>query len=61
LVKANSIRLKQKIQSVLKSDFIKKFSIYGFGQFFNLITPLLVVPYIVSICGEEGYGKEPTG
>ena len=31
--------------------------IYGIGQGFNLITPLLVVPYIVSVCGEEGYGK----
>lgn len=35
--------------------------IYGFGQGFNLITPLLVVPYIVSICGEEGYGKIGVG
>lgn len=53
--------MKQKIQSVLRSDFLKKFSIYGFGQFFNLITPLLVVPYIVSVCGEEGYGKMGVG
>ncbi|WP_293874331.1 oligosaccharide flippase family protein [Flavobacterium sp.] len=35
--------------------------IYGIGQGFNLITPLLVVPYIVSICGEEGYGKIGVG
>lgn len=35
--------------------------IYGFGQGFNLITPLLVVPYIVSICGEAGYGKIGVG
>ncbi|RKS01091.1 MULTISPECIES: oligosaccharide flippase family protein [unclassified Flavobacterium] len=34
---------------------------YGFGQGFNLITPLLVIPYIVSICGEEGYGKIGVG
>lgn len=57
----NSQNLKQKIQSVIRSDFFRKFSIYGFGQFFNLITPLLVVPYIVSICGEEGYGKIGVG
>jgi O-antigen/teichoic acid export membrane protein len=31
--------------------------IYGIGQGFNLITPLLVVPYIVSICGVENFGK----
>lgn len=31
--------------------------IYGFGQGFNLITPLLVVPYIISICGVANYGK----
>jgi O-antigen/teichoic acid export membrane protein len=35
--------------------------IYGFGQGFNLITPLLVIPYIVSVCGEEGYGKIGVG
>jgi O-antigen/teichoic acid export membrane protein len=42
----------------------KQFSnlvIYGFGQGFNLITPLLVIPYIVSVCGEEGYGKIGVG
>lgn len=42
----------------------KQFSnliVYGFGQGFNLITPLLVIPYIVSICGEEGYGKIGVG
>lgn len=35
--------------------------VYGIGQFFNLVTPLLVVPYIVSVCGEEGYGKIGVG
>jgi len=42
----------------------KQFSnliVYGFGQGFNLITPLLVIPYIVSICGEEGFGKIGVG
>ncbi|WP_333877443.1 oligosaccharide flippase family protein [Flavobacterium sp.] len=47
--------------SVFKSDFFKKFTIYGVGQFFNLVTPLLVVPYIVSVCTEEGYGKIGVG
>ena len=35
--------------------------VYGLGQGFNLITPLLVVPYIVSICGIENYGKVSIG
>ena len=48
-------------------DYIKKqkqlnnFLTYGFGQAFNLVTPLLVVPYLVTICGEEGYGKIGVG
>ena len=49
--------MKQKIYNILKSDFFKKFSIYGFGQFFNLVTPLLLIPYIVKVCGEENFGK----
>ena len=39
----------------------QKLNIYGFGQLFNLVTPLLVVPYIVSICGEENFGKTAVG
>ncbi|WP_396194521.1 oligosaccharide flippase family protein [Flavobacterium sp.] len=35
--------------------------VYGIGQFFNLVTPILVVPYIVSVCSEEGYGKIGVG
>lgn len=40
---------------------LKNLITYGFGQGFNLITPLLVIPYIVAICGEEGYGKIGVG
>ena len=48
-------------------DYIKSqkqlsnFVTYGVGQAFNLVTPILVVPYIVSICNEEGYGKIGVG
>ncbi|GGD22678.1 oligosaccharide flippase family protein [Flavobacterium orientale] len=49
--------MNQKIKSAIKSDYFKKFSIYGFGQFFNLVTPLLLIPYIVGVCGEENFGK----
>lgn len=53
--------LKEKIASKLKSQQIKNFIIYGFGQAVNLISPLLVIPYIVFVCGEEGLGKAGVG
>jgi O-antigen/teichoic acid export membrane protein len=53
--------LKEKIVTKLKSKQIKDFIIYGFGQAINLISPLLVIPYIVFICGEEGLGKAGVG
>ena len=49
--------LKQKIIELLKNKQYTNLIIYGLGQVFNLITPLLVVPYIVSICGVENFGK----
>lgn len=45
---------------VLHQQF-QKLGIYGIGQLFNLVTPLLVVPYIVSVCGEENFGKTAVG
>ena len=53
--------LKQKIADKLKSQQLKNFIIYGFGQAVNLISPLLVIPYIVLVCGEEGLGKSGVG
>lgn len=51
-----------KISSILfKNKQFHKFSVYGFGQLFNLVTPLIVVPYIVSVCGEENFGKTAVG
>ncbi|MDI9256111.1 oligosaccharide flippase family protein [Flavobacterium sedimenticola] len=44
-----------------KQKQLHNFVTYGVGQFFNLVTPLLVVPYIVSVCTEEGYGKIGVG
>ncbi|MXV38580.1 oligosaccharide flippase family protein [Flavobacteriaceae bacterium Ap0902] len=35
----------------------KNFSVYSIGQAVNLISPLLVTPYIIKISGEEGLGK----
>jgi O-antigen/teichoic acid export membrane protein len=47
----------KKIITRLKNKQNTNLFIYGLGQGFNLITPLLVVPYIVSVCGVENYGK----
>lgn len=49
------------IKKILFHKQFQKLSIYGFGQLFNLVTPLLVVPYIVSVCGEENFGKTAVG
>ncbi|MCF6129780.1 oligosaccharide flippase family protein [Flavobacterium sp. AS60] len=50
-----------KILYIFKNKQSANLLVYGIGQGFNLITPLLVVPYIVLICGEEGYGKIGVG
>ena len=49
------------LKKIVVQKQLKNLLIYGFGQGFNLITPLLVIPYIVSICGEEGFGKIGVG
>lgn len=47
------------------SIFTKKkaydFSIYGFGQLINLASPLIVIPFLITNCGEEGLGKIGVG
>lgn len=45
----------------ITKEKIFNFSIYGFGQAVNLISPLLIMPYIVSVCGETGLGKVGVG
>lgn len=39
----------------------KSFIIYGVGQAFNLLSPLVVAPYIVKTCHIEGFGKVGLG
>ena len=53
--------LKSSIEFIKKQKQLSNFVTYGVGQGFNLVTPILVVPYLVSICGEEGYGKIGVG
>jgi len=33
------------------------FLIYGAGQAFNLVSPIIIAPYIISICGIDSFGK----
>lgn len=49
------------LKKILFHQQFQKLSVYGFGQLFNLVTPLLVVPYIVYVCGEENFGKTAVG
>lgn len=49
------------LKKILLHNQFQKLSMYGFGQLFNLVTPLLVAPYIVSVCGEENFGKTAVG
>ncbi|MET3025469.1 oligosaccharide flippase family protein [Flavobacterium sp. UW10123] len=52
---------KLKCQNVLQNNRIKNFVIYGIGQIVNLVSPLLVMPYLVAVCGKEGLGKIGVG
>ena len=53
--------MKKLLQLFNSNHPLKNLITYGIGQGFNLITPLLVIPYIVSVCSEEGYGKISVG
>jgi len=47
--------------SIFNKKKIKDFFIYGFGQAINLISPFLVLPFLIHICGQENYGKIGVG
>lgn len=49
--------VKQKINDLIRDKSKRNFFIYGLGQSFNLLSPLLVAPLIISICGVESFGK----
>lgn len=51
----------QQLKKIFFNQQFQNLSIYGFGQCFNLVTPLLIIPYIISICGEENFGKSSVG
>lgn len=51
----------KKLQIFLANFNFYKLVIYGVGQVFNLVSPLLIAPFIISLCGEENYGKTAIG
>ncbi|WP_396156327.1 oligosaccharide flippase family protein [Flavobacterium sp.] len=48
--------LKEKIVSKLKSQKFKNFIIYSFGQAVNILSPLLITPYLIFVCGLDKLG-----
>ena len=50
-----------KTTTLIQNKQFRDFIVYGFGQAVNLISPLLVIPYIIFVCGEEGLGKSGVG
>lgn len=49
--------IKKGIHYLKNQKQLHHLSIYGVGQFFNLVTPLFVSPYIILTCGEANFGK----
>lgn len=49
--------MQKTLQAYIKDKKKQNFLIYGLGQAFNLVTPVIVVPHIVRVCGEAGLGK----
>ncbi|OYU85525.1 MAG: hypothetical protein CFE24_01070 [Flavobacterium sp. BFFFF2] len=47
--------------SVFNKKKIKDFIIYGFGQAVNLASPLLVMPLVIGVCGQDSFGKIGVG
>ncbi len=53
--------MKKRLLLLIKDKKKTNFFIYGIGQAFNLLSPLIVVPYIVLICSVEALGKTGLG
>jgi O-antigen/teichoic acid export membrane protein len=53
--------VKQKIQDLINDKNKRNFFIYGLGQSFNLLSPLIVAPLIISVCGVASFGKVGLG
>ena len=53
--------IKEKLKTLLLDKNKRNFFIYGVGQAFNLLSPLIVTPLVVSVCQESGFGKVGLG
>jgi len=53
--------MKNFLLSIVNDKSKRNFFIYGIGQAFNLLSPLIVAPIIVSVCKLEGLGKTGLG
>lgn len=52
----NKIVLRNLLRNLHSNKTFKNLIIYGFGQGINIISPLLITPYIIYICGLEKLG-----
>lgn len=53
--------LKEKVFLLINDKNKRNFFIYGVGQVFNLLSPLIVAPLVIAKCQEAGYGKVGLG
>lgn len=53
--------VKEKIRLLIRNKNKRNFFIYGLGQVFNLISPLIVAPLVIAKCHDSGYGKVGLG
>jgi O-antigen/teichoic acid export membrane protein len=44
------------LKKIFFNRTIKNFSVYGFGQAVNIVSPLLITPYLVAVCGLDKLG-----
>lgn len=49
-------KLKNLLRRLYSNKTFKNLMVYGFGQGINIISPLLITPYIIYICGLEKLG-----
>lgn len=52
----NKIALRNLLRSLHSNKTFKNLIVYGFGQGINIISPLLITPYIIFICGLDKLG-----
>lgn len=53
--------VKERILLLINDKNKKNFFIYGLGQVFNLISPLIIAPLVIAKCQDSGYGKVGLG